>query len=80
MNSRVNAFKCLVRPLCVLYSVWCVSALAFMAMIGYNMPAEGVGAACVYALLGIAGTVTSEYYAERGYKHIVALRRGTAGS
>ena len=78
--TRVDAFKCLVRPLCVLYSVWCVSVLAFMHMFGYSMPAEGVGAACVYAILGIAGTVTTEYYGERGIKSIIALRRENSGS
>ncbi len=78
--NRVDAFKCLVRPLCVLYSVWCVSVLAFLAAFGYDMPASGVGADCVYALLGLAGTLSVGYYGERGYKHIVALRRNNSGS
>lgn len=72
---KVDMICALVRPIAVLYSVVVLSILAFMAMSGCSMPADGVGANCVNALITIAGIVTVEYSIERGIRHYLDERK-----
>ena len=71
----MEELRAIVRPIIVIYSVFILSLLAIMAMSGYSMPAEGVGANCVNALIGITGTITVEYSVERGIRHIIERKR-----
>jgi len=72
---RIDMICALVRPIAVIYSVIALSILAFMAMSGCSMPAEGVGANCVNALIAISGIVTVEYSIERGIRHYLDERK-----
>lgn len=75
VDPGIERARAIVRPITVMYSVFVVSVLAIMAMSGYSMPVEGVGANCVNALIGIAGLVTTEYAVERGVIHIIERRK-----
>ena len=70
---NIEILRAIVRPFCIMFSVVWVGILAMMFATGYSMPATGVGADCVHALLGIAGIVTAEYAAERGVKQVIQL-------
>lgn len=67
--------RAIVRPITIMYSVTILSILAIMAMSGYSMPVEGVGANCVNALIGIAGLVITEYAVERGIKNLLDRKK-----
>lgn len=71
----IHRVRAIVRPLTIIYSVFILSILAIMAMSGYSMPVEGVGANCVNALIGITGVNAVEYSFERGIRHIIERKK-----
>lgn len=74
-QPSIERVRAIVRPITIIYSVFILSVLAMMAMAGYSMPASGVGANCVNALIGIAGLVTTEYAVERGVRHLLDRKK-----
>lgn len=67
--------RAIVRPITIIYSVFILSVLAIMAMSGFSMPVEGVGANIVNAFIGIAGANTVEYSIEHGVLNIMGMRK-----
>jgi len=74
-DPGIERLRAIVRPIVVLYCTVILSVLAIMQASGYSMPTEGVGANIVNAFIGITGTVTVEYAAERGIRHILERRK-----
>ncbi len=74
-DPGIERLRAIVRPIVVIYCTFILSVLAIMQASGYSMPTEGVGANIVNAFIGITGTVTVEYAAERGIRHILARRK-----
>ena len=72
--SRLDTFKAIVRPFCVIYSMVVLSVLVVMQMSGYPIPTEGIGETIVQVFLAITGLITTEYAVERGAANLLDKR------
>ena len=71
---RIEAFRALVRPFCIIYSMMVLSVLVVMQMSGYPIPTEGTADTIVKVFLAITGLITTEYAVERGAQKLLDSR------
>jgi len=71
---RIDAFRAIVRPFCIIYSMMVLSVLVVMQMSGYPIPMEGTADTIVKVFLAITGLITTEYAVERGAQKLLDSR------
>jgi len=72
--SRLDTFRAIVRPFCIIYSMMVLSILVIMQMYGHPIPTEGVAETIVNVFLAITGLITTEYAVERGASKLLDRR------
>ena len=67
--------RSVVRPVVVIFANWALFVLLMMEAMGAPGLATPMGREIALAVIGIAGLVNAEWFAERGVRRIMADRR-----